>query len=115
MPCSLNLERVISQGIQYSERMGPAFMNTLKLTLISSVVVMITSVVLGIVSALTSGRFTDRAIRSIFTNSSALILVVINYLCICKTQFITNLRTHWSRKLYSSSLCYYDYLYRNLF
>ena len=40
-------------------------MNTLKLTLISSVVVMITSVVLGIVSALTSGRFTDRAIRSI--------------------------------------------------
>ncbi|MDS6035269.1 ABC transporter permease subunit, partial [Streptococcus pneumoniae] len=39
--------------------------NTLKLTLISSVVVMITSVVLGIVSALTSGRFTDRAIRSI--------------------------------------------------
>ena len=31
-------------------------MNTLKLTLISSVVVMITSVVLGIVSALTSGR-----------------------------------------------------------
>ena len=45
--------------------MGPAFMNTLKLTLISSVVVMITSVVLGIVSALTSGRFPDRAIRSI--------------------------------------------------
>ena len=44
--------------------MGPAFMNTLKLTLIC-VVVMITSVVLGIVSALTSGRFTDRAIRSI--------------------------------------------------
>ena len=41
-------------------------MNTLKLTLISSVVVMITSVVLGIVSALTSGRFTDRAIRSAF-------------------------------------------------
>ncbi|MDU5112654.1 MAG: ABC transporter permease [Staphylococcus epidermidis] len=52
-------------GDPVSERMGPAFMNTLKLTLISSVVVMITSVVLGIVSALTSGRFTDRAIRSI--------------------------------------------------
>ena len=52
-------------GDPVSERMGSAFMNTLKLTLISSVVVMITSVVLGIVSALTSGRFTDRAIRSI--------------------------------------------------
>ena len=52
-------------GDPVSERMGLAFMNTLKLTLISSVVVMITSVVLGIVSALTSGRFTDRAIRSI--------------------------------------------------
>ncbi|MDF3344861.1 ABC transporter permease, partial [Staphylococcus aureus] len=36
-------------GDPVSERMGPAFMNTLKLTLISSVVVMITSVVLGIV------------------------------------------------------------------
>ena len=117
MPCSLNLERVISQD-PVSERMGPAFMNTLKLTLISSVVVMITSVVLGIVSALTSGRFTDRAIRSIAFLLTALPSYCsfnISYLCICKTQFITNLRTHWSRKLYSSSLCYYDYLYRNLF
>ncbi|CAA3762683.1 TPA: nickel/cobalt ABC transporter permease [Staphylococcus aureus] len=47
------------------ERIGPAFMNTLKLTIISSVMVMITSIILGVVSALKRGKFTDRAIRSV--------------------------------------------------
>lgn len=52
-------------GDPVSERIGPAFMNTLKLTIISSVMVMITSIILGVVSALKRGKFTDRAIRSV--------------------------------------------------
>ena len=51
-------------GDPVAERIGPAFMNTLKLTMISSVMVMITSIILGVVSAL-KGKFTDRAIRSV--------------------------------------------------
>lgn len=51
-------------GDPVSERIGPAFMNTLKLTLISSVSVMVTSICLGVVSALTRGQRTDRVIRS---------------------------------------------------
>ena len=39
-------------GDPVAERIGPAFMNTLKLTIISSVMVMITSIILGVVSAL---------------------------------------------------------------
>ncbi len=53
------------QVTQVAERIGPAFMNTLKLTIISSVMVMITSIILGVVSALKRGKFTDRAIRSV--------------------------------------------------
>lgn len=52
-------------GDPVSERIGPACMNTLKLTLISSVSVMVTSICLGVVSALTRGQRTDRVIRSI--------------------------------------------------
>ncbi|EYH32052.1 oligopeptide ABC transporter, permease [Staphylococcus aureus H65856] len=52
-------------GDLVAERIGPAFMNTLKLTIISSVMVMITSIILGVVSALKRGKFTDRAIRSV--------------------------------------------------
>ncbi|HFD6539498.1 TPA: nickel/cobalt ABC transporter permease [Staphylococcus aureus] len=52
-------------GDTVAERIGPAFMNTLKLTIISSVMVMITSIILGVVSALKRGKFTDRAIRSV--------------------------------------------------
>ncbi len=52
-------------GDSVAERIGPAFMNTLKLTIISSVMVMITSIILGVVSALKRGKFTDRAIRSV--------------------------------------------------
>lgn len=47
------------------ERVGPAFINTLKLTLISSISVIFTSILLGVVSALTRGRPTDRVIRAI--------------------------------------------------
>ena len=52
---------------------------------------MITSVVLGIVSALTSGRFTDRAIRSIAFLLTALPSYCsfnISYLCICKLNLL---------------------------
>lgn len=52
-------------GESVSERIGPAFFNTLKLTLISSVSVIFTSILLGVISALTIGRLTDRIIRSI--------------------------------------------------
>lgn len=52
-------------GDPVSERIGPAFFNTLKLTLISSISVIITSIVLGVISALTRGKLTDRAIRSV--------------------------------------------------
>lgn len=52
-------------GDPVAERIGPAFLNTLKLTVISSIMVMITSIILGIVSALTRGGFTDRVIRSV--------------------------------------------------
>lgn len=51
-------------GDPVSEHIGPAFLNTLKLTIISSITVMITSIIMGVVSALTSGRFADHIIRS---------------------------------------------------
>ena len=52
-------------GESVSERIGPAFFNTFKLTLISSISVIITSILLGVISALTKGKLTDRIIRSI--------------------------------------------------
>ncbi|MDW8563529.1 nickel/cobalt ABC transporter permease [Staphylococcus shinii] len=52
-------------GDPVAERIGPAFFNTLKLTVISSIFVMITSIILGVVSALTREGFADRAIRSV--------------------------------------------------
>ncbi|WP_436938263.1 nickel/cobalt ABC transporter permease [Staphylococcus xylosus] len=52
-------------GDPVAERIGPAFLNTLKLTVISSIMVMITSIILGVVTALTRGKFADRAIRSV--------------------------------------------------
>ncbi|MGW7931288.1 ABC transporter permease [Staphylococcus xylosus] len=52
-------------GDPVAERIGPAFLNTLKLTVISSIMVMITSIILGVVTALTRGEFADRAIRSV--------------------------------------------------
>lgn len=51
-------------GDPVSERIGPAF-SMLKLTLISSISVIITSIVLGVISALTRGKLTDRVIRSV--------------------------------------------------
>ena len=43
-------------GESVSERIGPAFFNTFKLTLISSISVIITSILLGVISALTKGN-----------------------------------------------------------
>lgn len=47
------------------ERIGPAFINTFKLTVVSSIAVITVSIVLGVTSALTAGKYTDRIIRSI--------------------------------------------------
>jgi len=52
--------------------LGPAFFNTLKLTLVSSVVIISSSIILGIVCALTEGRLLDRVIRGTFFFLSAL-------------------------------------------
>ncbi|MBF0840825.1 ABC transporter permease [Staphylococcus lentus] len=52
-------------GEPVSERILPAFNNTLKLTIVSSIVVIITSIILGVASALLRGKFLDRAIRSV--------------------------------------------------
>lgn len=52
--------------------LGPAFFNTLKLTLVSSVVIISSSIILGIVCALTEGRLLDRFIRGTFFFLSAL-------------------------------------------
>lgn len=48
-----------------SERIAPAFMNTLKLTIVSSITVMITSVILGVISAVRRGSIIDHGIRSV--------------------------------------------------
>ncbi|AVP36113.1 ABC transporter permease [Staphylococcus felis] len=61
----LNFGTSYITGDPVSERIGPAFWNTLKLTLISSLAVITTSIILGVMSALTRGRITDRIIRSV--------------------------------------------------
>ncbi|MBF7015916.1 nickel/cobalt ABC transporter permease [Staphylococcus durrellii] len=52
-------------GDPVAQRISSAFINTLKLTIISSIAVIITSIVLGVVSALTRGKITDYTIRSV--------------------------------------------------
>lgn len=42
---------------------GPAFLNTLKLTLVSSVVIIILSILLGVVCALKEGNIIDKSVR----------------------------------------------------
>ncbi|UOE94716.1 nickel/cobalt ABC transporter permease [Alkalihalobacillus sp. LMS39] len=42
---------------------GPAFINTLKLTLVSSVVIIIVSIVLGVVCAIYEGKLVDKTVR----------------------------------------------------
>jgi nickel transport system permease protein len=45
--------------------LGPAFLNTLKLTLISVMVIIVWSIVLGVISALREGKILDKSIRGI--------------------------------------------------
>lgn len=45
--------------------LGPAFMNTFKLTLFSSIAIMIVSVVLGMICALQAGKKVDKTVRGI--------------------------------------------------
>ncbi|MFD0770039.1 nickel/cobalt ABC transporter permease [Bacillus sp. CGMCC 1.60114] len=42
---------------------GPAFLNTLKLTLVSSVVIIILSILLGVICALKEGKILDKSVR----------------------------------------------------
>ena len=44
---------------------GPAFLNTLKLTLASSIVIIMMSVILGVICALYEGKMIDRSVRGI--------------------------------------------------
>ena len=60
----LNFGTSYITGDPVASRITPAFMNTLKLTLISSVMVIMTSIIFGVISALTRGTLIDRSIRS---------------------------------------------------
>lgn len=44
---------------------GPALLNTLKLTLVSSIVVIVLSILLGVLSALNEGKMIDKSVRGI--------------------------------------------------
>ncbi|MFJ5760538.1 nickel/cobalt ABC transporter permease [Neobacillus sp. NPDC093182] len=44
---------------------GPAFLNTLKLTLVSSVVIIFMSILLGVICALKEGKLIDKSVRGI--------------------------------------------------
>lgn len=44
---------------------GPAFLNTLKLTLVSSVVIIFMSILLGVICALKEGKMIDKSVRGI--------------------------------------------------
>ncbi|ANU11214.1 nickel ABC transporter permease subunit NikB [Planococcus antarcticus DSM 14505] len=45
--------------------LGPAFFNTFKLTLISSIAIILVSIVLGVVCALNEGKMIDKSVRGI--------------------------------------------------
>ncbi|WP_458463228.1 nickel/cobalt ABC transporter permease [Paenibacillus sp.] len=45
--------------------MGPAFMNTLKLTLVSSIFIIALSILLGVICALREGKLLDRSVRGV--------------------------------------------------
>ncbi|MED1724705.1 nickel/cobalt ABC transporter permease [Brevibacillus parabrevis] len=45
--------------------LGPAFVNTLKLTLVSVAAILVLSVALGVICALQAGRRTDQAVRAV--------------------------------------------------
>ncbi|RZI00890.1 ABC transporter permease [Staphylococcus condimenti] len=49
---------------EISSRLGPAFINTLKLTLVSSIVVIVCSIILGTLTALCQNTWFDRFARS---------------------------------------------------
>ncbi|MDQ0242959.1 nickel transport system permease protein [Bacillus fengqiuensis] len=45
--------------------LGPAFLNTLKLTLVSAVVIIVMSILLGVICALKEGKMMDKSIRGV--------------------------------------------------
>lgn len=100
-------------GDPVAERIGPAFMNTLKLTIISSVMVMITSIILGVVSALKEESSpTCDTFSGFLSNCITIILDSFNTynLRISEVKHIADFWINRFRKLHIASDCYYDCL-----
>ena len=101
-------------GDPVAERIGPAFMNTLKLTMISSVMVMITSIILGVVSALKeeSSLINYDTFSGFLSNCITIILDSFNtyYLRFSEVKHIADFWINRSRKLHIASDRYYDCL-----
>lgn len=100
-------------GDPVAERIGPAFMNTLKLTIISSVMVMITSIILGVVSALKEeSSLIVRYVQWLYSNCITIILDSFNtyYLRFSEVKHIADFWINRSRKLHIASDRYYDCL-----
>lgn len=100
-------------GDPVAERIGPAFMNTLKLTMISSVMVMITSIILGVVSALKEeSSLIVRYVQWLSSNYITIILDSFNtyYLRFSEVKHIADFWINRSRKLHIASDRYYDCL-----
>ncbi|MCM3782473.1 ABC transporter permease [Neobacillus mesonae] len=61
----LDFGKSFVNGVPVSELIGPAFMNTFKLTLVSSIFIIILSIVLGVLCALQEGKWLDKFVRGI--------------------------------------------------
>ena len=100
-------------GDPVAERIGPAFMNTLKLTIISSVMVMITSIILGVVSALKEeSSLIVRYVQwlSFLTHYHHIDSFNTYYLRFSEVKHIADFWINRSRKLHIASDRYYDCL-----
>jgi nickel transport system permease protein len=53
------------KGVPVGSLVGPAFLNTLKLSLVSSAVIIIMSILLGVICAMKEGKIVDKSLRSI--------------------------------------------------
>lgn len=76
----LDLGESYVKGVPVWSLVGPAFMNTLKLTLVSSVVIILMSIILGVVCAMKEGKLIDKSIRGIsffFTAMPAYLLAAL--------------------------------------
>ncbi len=101
-------------GDPVAERIGPAFMNTLKLTIISSVMVMITSIILGVVSALKEeSSLIVRYVQWLSISNCITIILDSFNTSILRFSEVKHIADFWinrSRKLHIASDRYYDCL-----